>query len=250
GKQRPVVDRRYSVPFSMFDARSYPKGAFILHMLRQRLGDEVFWKCLKRYGTEHRLQCVETSDFRKTLEKETGRNLERFFYDWTERPGNPALEITVEYLPDTKQARVAVKQTQAGEAFHFPLKMVFTCPSPEGSRPVVVKQEPEVTEKEHTYFFALPDRPTLFVVDPDQAVLAEIKEIKSKDLWKAQLFDCPSVAARERAVEHYRQSKLPEDRDLLCKAFATEKFYPIQQQIASTLADLGGDLCRDTLLEG
>src|SRR5262249_10259795 len=135
GKSRPVVDRRYSSAIGMFDARAYPKGAWVLHMLRRKLGDDVFWKCLQRYGTEYKFQCADTNDFRRVLERESGRSLERFFYDWTERPGNPVLEINTEYLPDSKQARVVFKQTQAGEAFHFPLKMVFCCGGRESEAP-------------------------------------------------------------------------------------------------------------------
>ena len=37
-KPRPVVWRGYKRPFEMFDARAYPKGASILHMLRGYLG--------------------------------------------------------------------------------------------------------------------------------------------------------------------------------------------------------------------
>ena len=157
GKARPIVDHRYATPSSMFDSRAYPKGAWVLHMLRKQCGEDGFWKGLQRYGTEQRLRSVETSDFRKTLERVSGRDLERFFYDWTERPGNPVLDITTEFLPDTKQARVAVKQTQSGEAFHFPLTLVFRCPS--SAQPLVVEQE--VTDKEHTFFVPLPSRPTL-----------------------------------------------------------------------------------------
>src|SRR5262249_22991058 len=179
GKTRPVVDRRYADPNAMFDSRAYPKGAWVLHMLRQRVGEEAFWKSVQRYGNEHRLKSVETADFRKTLERETGRDLERFFYDWTERPGNPVLEVSTDYLSETKHARVLVKQTQAGEPFPFPLTLVFRCPP--ASQPIRVVRE--VTEKEHAFDIALPERPDLVEVDPDQAVLAEIKETKGRDQW-------------------------------------------------------------------
>src|SRR5436305_11743967 len=49
GKERPVVDRRYPSPGSMFDARVYPKGARVLHMLRRKLGEAAFWKGVQRY---------------------------------------------------------------------------------------------------------------------------------------------------------------------------------------------------------
>jgi aminopeptidase N len=243
GKDRPVVDRRYPAVFAMFDARAYPKGAFILHMLRRRLGDDVFWQCLARYGKEHRLQSVETSDFRKTLEQETGRSLERFFYDWTERPGSPVLEVATEYLPESKLARVTVKQTQAGEPFQFPLALSFHYAG--GDKEVV--QEQEITEKEDVLYVPLPGRPVLVEVDPRQAVLGEIKETKGRELWLAQLRR-GGVAARIRAAQHFGQSKLPQDREALAQALPAEKFWGVQAEIASALAESGGDVCRDALL--
>jgi aminopeptidase N len=246
GKDRPVVDRRYSFPMTMFDSRSYPKGAFVLHMLRQRLGDDLFWKCIRRYGTEHRLQSVDTTDFRKTLERETGRSLERFFYDWTERAGNPMIEVNTEWLPDTKLARVVVKQTQPGEPFVFPLALAFAGKA--GSQPVTVEQE--ISEREQVFFIPLPERPTLLTVDPQQAVLAEIKENKGHELWVAQLEQSPSVAARVRAAQHFGQTRQPGDRELLAKALTTEKFWGVQNEIATALGDSGGDISRDGLLQG
>jgi aminopeptidase N len=243
-KTRPVVDHRYPNAWSMFDARAYPKGAWLLHMLRRRLGDEAFFRSLQRWGTEHRLQCVETSDFRETLEKETGRSLERFFYDWTERPGNPTLDLKTDYLPETKQVRVQVKQTQASEAFHFPLVVALRCPSE--AKPTILRQE--VTDKEQTFLMNVPDRPTLIEVDPEQAVLAEINETKGRDLWLGQLHDAASVPARIRAVEYFSRSKTPADGEVLANALPQEKFWGVQVETVHALGEIGGSPAREALL--
>lgn len=249
GTKRPIVDRRYPNPGSMFDARAYPKGAWVLHMLRRQLGDETFWKCLQAYARAYQYQSVETSDFRKVLEKETGRNLERFFHDWTEMPGHPVLEVSSEYQPDHKLLKVAVKQTQPGEAFHFPL--VIQCLAGERFR-----FEQSITGKEHSFYLPLATRPTVVEIDPDLSLLAELKENKGRDLWRAQLgigADAktgPSVASRIRAVRELGKSKSPKDRELLAKALATESFWGAQAEIAAALAESGGDPCRDALIAG
>jgi aminopeptidase N len=245
GKSRPVVDRHYPDPSAMFDGRSYPKGAWILHMLRRRLGDDAFWQGVQKYGSEHRLQSAETADFRRTLERVSGRNLERFFYDWTERPGSPVVEVATEYLPATQQARVSVKQTQSGEPFHFPFTMLIHCAG--ASSPVPVQQD--VTDKEYTFLVPLPGPPTLVEVDPEQTLLGEIKEVQGRDLWVAQL-SAPGVATRLRAVQHFRESKSPEDREVLAAALGRAKFWGVQSEIAAALAVQGGDRAREALLEG
>jgi aminopeptidase N len=246
GKSRPVVDRHYPSPGTMFDSRAYPKGAWLLHMLRAQLGEDAFWKCIQVYGNEHRLKTAETADFRKALERETGRDLERFFYDWTERPGNPVLEVTTDYLPETKQTRVVVKQTQAGEAFHFPFALL--CGRPSEAGPIVSEQK--VTEKEHTFLIPMPSRPTLVELDPKQAVLAEIKETKGRDLWRTQLQEGSTVISRIRAAQHFAQNRTPADRELLAKALLAEKFWGVQAEIAKALGEAPDEASRDALIQG
>ncbi len=191
GKDRPVVDRRYPTPSSMFDGRSYPKGAWLLHMLRRRVGEDAFWKAIQAYGSEHRLQGAETSDFRRHLERVSGRNLERFFYDWTERAGSPVLEVATTYAPGTRQARFVIKQTQAGEPFHFPLTIRLHCAG--AAKPIVLEQN--VTDREYTLVVPVPGTPSLVEVDPEQTLLGEIKETKSRELWAEQLLRGSGVAA-------------------------------------------------------
>jgi len=246
GKTRPVMDRHYPSPGAMFDGRSYPKGAWVLHMLRHELGDDAFWKGIKAYAMEHQFQSAESGDFRRSMEKATGRDLERFFYDWVERPGNPDLEVTTEYLPDDRQARIVVKQTQAGEAYHFPLKVVLHTAG--SATPTILEQQ--MTEKEVTLRIPLADSLTRVEVDPDQAVLSEIKEAKPANLWRSQLLEGPSVPARIRAAQHFGQSKTDEDRELLAKAFNAEKFWSVQVELANALGAAGGNLSRDALIQG
>jgi aminopeptidase N len=46
---RPIVSDRYDQPGDMFDSHTYPKGALVLHMLRQQLGDAAFFDTLKHF---------------------------------------------------------------------------------------------------------------------------------------------------------------------------------------------------------
>jgi aminopeptidase N len=246
GKDRPVVDRRYPNPESQFDARAYPKGSWVLHMLRHRLGEDAFWKGMQAYGTENRYKSVETGDFRRVMERVSGRSLERFFYDWTERPGHPLLNVGVSYLADTKQVRIAVKQTQAGEAFQFPLPLAIFANG--SSQPV--RYEPQVTDKEHVFFVNVPGRPRMVLVDPDLTVLAEITEDKGHDQWATQLREVPTVAARVAAARHLGQGKRPEDCEALAAALKAEKFWGVQVYVARALGDAGGDASRDALVAG
>jgi aminopeptidase N len=247
-KDRPIVDRRYPNPDSMFDARAYPKGAWVLHMLRKQLGDDVFFKGLKVYGTENRHKCVETSDFRKVMERVSGRDLERFFYDWTERPGHPVLNVNSTYLPESRQIKVAVKQTQPGEAFQFKLPIAQATALLSKSR--LAHESANVTAKEETFFFSCPERPQQILIDPDLTVLCELTEDKGRDLWLNQLNDAPTVAARMTATEHFAKSKRPADQEALATALTNEQFWGVKVRLAEALGDAGGATSRTALIAG
>src|SRR5262249_10124616 len=206
GRERPVAAPRYPFPRSMFDARVYPKGAFVLHMLRQRLGEKAFWAGIQRWGAEHKYQSVETSDFRRTLERVSGRDLEHFFHDWLERPGHPVLDVTTEYDAEARAVRVLVKPTQPGDAFHFPL----TVRVGQGAKPAVVVTEPITVKEQWLTIAAAP--PDVVEIDPELAVLADVQESKGRDLWLAQLRGGSTVSSRLRAVEQLGKGKTQVER--------------------------------------
>ncbi len=49
----PVVDTVRTEPLEMLDANVYPRGAWVLHLLRERAGERVFWTALRRYLLRH-----------------------------------------------------------------------------------------------------------------------------------------------------------------------------------------------------
>ncbi|MFO0814001.1 MAG: M1 family aminopeptidase [Gemmatales bacterium] len=245
GKARPVMDRRYPNPDSMFDGRSYPKGAFVLHMLRNRLGDEAFFQGIRDYGTTFKFQTVETADFRRSLERTTGRDLERFFYDWLERSGNPELEVTTDFKTDTRQVTIVAKQTQTIDPFHFPLKIALYCKGV--ADPVIVEEE--MKDREFKQTVTLPGVLERVEVDPDLAVLATIKEVKSPELWRAQL-QASTVPLRMRAMVQLRNSKDAADREAVLQAYQKEKFPTVKLALGNILGANAQPAGRDALLEG
>jgi len=245
GKDRPVVDRGYENPGDMFDSRSYPKGSAILHMLRHRVGDAMFWGAVKRYLTAHAHQPVETSDFRQALEAQTGRSLERFFHDWTERPGAPKVDVTYEWMEKDKLAQIVVRQTQEAEVFHFPIEVEFHV---DGAPPTYFRED--ISDKDRTLFVPLTMNPTMVLVDPNCAVLMELKERKPRDLWAAQLRNDPHAVGRIRAARHLAESGKDRDIHLLGEALQTERYWGVGVEIAEAVGKAGGEVARDVLLSG
>jgi len=82
GKDKPLVFSDWNAPTADDRAVVYQKGAYVLHLLRQDLGDEVFWRGLRAYTRAYAGTSVETAEFKSSMEKTTGRDLTAFFSKW------------------------------------------------------------------------------------------------------------------------------------------------------------------------
>jgi aminopeptidase N len=243
GNDRPIVDRRWPSPGSMFDGRAYPKGACVLHMLRRQLGEEAFWRGVRRYVRTCMDGPAETDDLRRALEGASGRNLERFFYDWLERPGHPSLEVRLEHDAERGLAVVTIAQTQDGEPYHFPAELVLRFGEREVRRTIDVRQA--------TTTFALPtsEAPTWFRFDPrEQVLLKEVKVHKPRDLWLAQLQDDGTIG-RIHAARHLRDDRHPQARDALLRGLREDAERGVRSECAQALRGHAGDEVTQALVQ-
>jgi len=81
----------------IFNGRlSYEKGAYLLHMLRWKLGDDIFFRGLRRYLNDPLLKYnyARTADLQRNLELESGQNLTLFFQKWFYGEGYPGYNCT------------------------------------------------------------------------------------------------------------------------------------------------------------
>ncbi len=75
----------------LFDAISYNKGASIIRMLEQFLGEETFRRGLARYLSAHAYGNARTEDLWAALEEESGRPVKAIMDTWTKQAGYPFL---------------------------------------------------------------------------------------------------------------------------------------------------------------
>ncbi|WP_165499039.1 M1 family metallopeptidase [Gramella sp. KN1008] len=70
----------------------YQKGAWALHILREKVGDEAFKKGIKKYLELYSYENVETDNFIEEMEKASGMNLSEFVKNWLEQSAFKAEE--------------------------------------------------------------------------------------------------------------------------------------------------------------
>src|SRR3546814_3237172 len=61
----------------MFDVLTYEKGAAVVRMLEQYLGEEAFREGIRRYMKAHRYANTETTDLWDAIEEATGEPVRR-----------------------------------------------------------------------------------------------------------------------------------------------------------------------------
>ena len=160
GRMKSVRWDGFAHPDRALNANTYPKGAWILHMLRGELGDARFFKAIRDYFMAVSGTSVLTTDFVRLIERSTGEELSWFFDQWLDRVGCPIL--TVEAGP----RGVVVTQAQGGAPYRFRLTLAW-------------KDDGGTS---HKRVFAIRDRETSLdlgaasdvVIDPDAELLFRV----------------------------------------------------------------------------
>jgi len=60
----------------------YYKGAYVLHLLRKKLGGQKFWKGIKQFSQQHYGKSVTTKNFQEAMEASSKQDLGDFFGKW------------------------------------------------------------------------------------------------------------------------------------------------------------------------
>ena len=82
GKDKSLVFPDWIRPTGEDRTLVYDKGAYVLHLLREELGERAFWAGLRQYTRTFAGKSVTTSDFQTEMERASGRSLSDFFAKW------------------------------------------------------------------------------------------------------------------------------------------------------------------------
>lgn len=247
-KQEPLIRYNYLDKEEMFDNHSYAKGSLILHLLRNYVGDEAFFKALNTYLTTHAYETAEIHDLRQAFEKVTGQDWNWFFEQWFMQPGHPSLYVKDEYESDTLYVTVNQQQNENyTPIYRLPLAVEIWQGDKKTTKEIVVTQQSE------TFSFPMSTAPSLVLLDPKSLMPGIIDHIKTTEAFIQQYKDAESVLARIDALVQLsnglEEAKiLPviiaalSDRDPVIRELAVETFEnyegPQKEMVVNTLKDL------------
>jgi aminopeptidase N len=89
GQDRSLVFPDWNRPTAQDRTLVYQKGAYVLHLLRETLGERLFWAGVRDYTRLRAGTSVTTIDFQRAMERSTGRDLSEFFRTWVYLDGRP-----------------------------------------------------------------------------------------------------------------------------------------------------------------
>ncbi|MDZ4676008.1 MAG: M1 family aminopeptidase [Oligoflexia bacterium] len=245
--RRPIVTHFYSDPGEVWDRHLYQKGGLVLNMLKNLIGNEDFWNGTKNYLLLHKGGAVETVDFQRALEKESGKNLQEFFDQWIFKAGHPELKAGFEWDQTQKIAKLKFNQKQTVDALTSLFKIdseiefVFSDKS-------VVKLPIKIDEKEQTFAAHLKEKPLYCRFDVGNSIIKTLEWALPLEMLKNQLKNDDDVIGKIWAIKAIAKEATSEGIDTLIDRLDNDSFWGIRIEAAAALGSTRSNQARKALL--
>ena len=151
----------------------YARGFYIFHMLRNIIGDEVFFRMMKTFVKEFYVQEIEIRDLEMLAERVHGQSLDWFFSRWVYETGTPEYEL--EYRVNRVEEdrfEVIGNISQKRVTFRMPVEVVAVSADREYTHRTIVEEE------ENPFRLELSFRPESVLLDPEYKILRWDQDIK------------------------------------------------------------------------
>jgi hypothetical protein len=153
------------IDFEAYQAIIYDKTALVLNMLRDLLGDEIFFTGLREFFAEHKYSAASTGQFRRTMEKASGRDLNDFFRLWFDSHVLPETRVSTSVVKREAGSFLNVRVNQLLDTFVFPLWITW-----EDESGTLRREKLVVDKKSQEFELPLSGSAGKVAVNPDKAV--------------------------------------------------------------------------------
>jgi aminopeptidase N len=212
GEKKKLIRYYYTHADDLFDSHSYSKGALVLHMLRNYLGDELFFESLKTYLKKYSYKSAEIHDLRLVFEEVTGEDLNWFFNQWFLGAAHPMLSISQNWNPNEGKLTMQIDQTQDKDfpIFRLPVNVAFYF------KDSTMYKEIWLEDPSNNFEYILKEKPLLVDIDPQRTILCEKKIEYTFSELISLVEKSTSVVAKIEALQQLRAYK---DSSKVCAIF-------------------------------
>jgi len=164
---------------NLFGTTVYDKGAWVLHMLRWEVGDSIFFDILKTYFEMYKYRSASTSDFIRVCENLSKRDLSKFFNQWV-YSGNENIQLDYKWIikKDSNHKNLIIlhliQKQEKYPVFEFKLEVMLEYDNQKSFSKIY-----SVDKREKRIEIILDERPNQLILDPDNWLLANIKDRNS-----------------------------------------------------------------------
>lgn len=245
--RRPTVEKDFVYADDLFGMAIYAKGAWMLHQLRYVLGDEAFFEGISSYLKAHSFSNADTHDFRKSMERTSGRSLEELFEQSFLKTGYPEFEVGYAWDETSKTATLRIRQTQKLEMqtpiFKLPCDIVMYV---DGGR---MKKTIMLDSGDQTFSFDLASKPTIVEFDPEHWLLKKVQFRKNVELLVNQLEGSADPSSRAEAARNLGEAKASITVGALGRAAKKAQFWDVSASALRALGEIGTSEALSALLD-
>ena len=216
-------------------ARVYPKGSFVIDMIRYVVGDSVYKRCITNYLKKHAYDNVNNHDFLMAFMETAGVNLDWFFDEWVFRSGFPNYQVRYERVKDNVVFYVSQTQKTDELTGVFKMPVVFEVHFKDGSSS---SKKVWLNRVNDTVYVSAPvnGQVDYALFDPASNILKTVDFKKSFDELGSQLVKAKNMIDRYDALIGMRDFGVEQKRDLLIAVFNEGNYSVIQNEIIKQLA--------------
>ena len=158
----PIYDPSY-----MWGGTVYEKGSWILHMLRNVVGDQPFKDIMREWATRHAYGSAITTDFITVAEDVTGTQLDWFFDEWVLKAGYPEYLVRSSYAAGIATVRIDQVQQLTAQTPLYDMPLDIRVVTAAGDVTATVRMHLQ----SQAFLIPVPATPSRVVLDPDMKVL-------------------------------------------------------------------------------
>lgn len=221
--------------------RHYPKGAFVLNMLKYVAGGrDAYNRAVKLYLERNAYANVDSDDLLTAFNESTGMSLNWFWDQWIYKGGEPSYNVSASDITENgkRSTRIYVEQVHEMNDVVglFKMPIWFEVHYTDGSSS---KQMQWIEEK--SSFVNVPNtanKTIAFVLfDPNNEILKSVSFTKPADWLKNQALSAQYMLDRYDAVVAMRDLPLDQKRETLIKAYnqPNNTWHTLKGEIANQL---------------
>jgi len=154
----------------------YQKGAWVLHMLRNYIGEDAFRQGIRNYYKKYFNLNTTTDQFKFEMEKVSNVDLDKFFDQWLYKGGMLIIDSDWKYNEKNSEIEISMDQVQDdGYLFDMPIEIMLTFENKSSKIESI-----QLDKKTKKFIISSENKPKEIKIDPSVKLLARwsINELK------------------------------------------------------------------------